>query len=257
MLAAASFVWCALTIYLSYLLMYTPGVKEPDRNVAIATIVLSAIFCLTFLAYVYLREGDMNAGARIVQGFRWYDAMILFCLLTWSIMALTTCSLLLTYTSTSTTIRNACIANIVISLVFLLQYIVYLYVQEQIPEWCQELERVQEEQYQRLKFRRDLSRGDDYDDYSSSSRSKRAQPQSNPQIIVVSPPSAQQPAPARAKAASAPAVLPQQRQLVPISVRSASAPAALPNQITPVPRNSAPVLQVAASPNPKAKAKSA
>lgn len=217
-LSAASFIWCALTIYLSYQLMYTPNVKEPDRNVAIATIVLSAIFCLTFLSYAYLRQGEIDAGTRIVQGFRWYDAMILFCLLTWSIMAITTGSLLLTYSNTDTNLRNVCIANIVISLVILLQYIVYLYVQEQIPEWCQELGQVQEKEYQRLRFRRDLSRDDTDEEY----RSKRSQSQSGPQIIVV--PTTYAPAPAPnvsqsdsvKKAMSAPATL--QPPVLPTSV---------------------------------------
>lgn len=177
-LAAASFGWCAMTVYLSYKLMETPQVSDMDRNVAIATIVMSVLFCLTFIGYVYLRQDQLDTSTRIVQGFRWYDAMILFCLLGWTSMAITTSSLLMTYSKTTTiTDRNVAIALIVISIVFLMQYIVYLLVQEQLPEWCTELKQRQEREYQEIKSRRELFDED---------RSRRAASSAvAPQIIVV------------------------------------------------------------------------
>jgi len=177
-LAVASFVWCAMTVYISYQLMETPKVSETDRNVAIATIVMSVVFCLTFILYVYLRQDQMDSTSRVVQGFRWYDAMILFCLLGWTSMALTSCSLLMTYTkTTSNNDRNVAIATIVISVVFLLQYIVYLFVQEQLPEWCTELRRRQEQEYQEIKSRREMLSDEDGPRKSAASVV--------PQIIVV------------------------------------------------------------------------
>jgi hypothetical protein len=144
---------------------------------------MGILFVLIFTVYAYNRTQD--ASQKLVMGFKWYDAMILFILLGWCAMTIAIATIVLQYRQgesgqVSDSTRSISIASIVIAVVVLLQFVTYLYVQEQIPTWCDEYAKVQEQQMERLKRLDPRLRG-----ASEDSSRRSSQPYSGQQIIVM------------------------------------------------------------------------
>jgi hypothetical protein len=176
-------VWSSLTVYLSYE-VYTQltDVSQDIQRFALACIIMGVLFVVIFTVYAYNRTQD--ASQKLVMGFKWYDAMILFILLGWCAMTIAIASIVLQYHQGESgrineSTRSVAIASIVIAIVVLLQFVTYLYVQEQIPIWCDEYAKVQEQQMERLKRLDPRLRASE----DSSRRSQ--QPYSGQQIIVM------------------------------------------------------------------------
>jgi hypothetical protein len=148
-------VWSSLTVYLSYhVYSEFKEISLDIQNFAIACIVIGVLFVFIFIVYAYNRS--QNASQKLVLGFKWYDAMILFILLGWCSMTIAMATIVLQYQQkypdqVSDSTRSVAISTIVIAIVVLLQFITYLYVQEQVPTWCDEYAKVQEQQMERLK----------------------------------------------------------------------------------------------------------
>lgn len=148
-LTAATLGWASLTSYVAYQVMTHKYATKDAYNFAIAGMVVSITVFIVFGLYAYTRssteeEPDMEAG--LIKGFRWYDAVVLFFMLGLCGISIGLSSMLIDYEEqarqedkkdTSAT-RDVAIANIVISIIILILYMVYLFVQDRIPEWCQE-----------------------------------------------------------------------------------------------------------------------
>lgn len=177
-------VWSSLTFYLSYhVYSELTDVSVDIQRFAIACMTMGVLFVLIFTVYTYNRTQD--ASQKLVGGFKWYDAMILFILLGWCAMTIAVAAIVLQYyqdhnEKLSDAIRSVAIASIVIAIVVLLQFVTYMYVQEQVPNWCDEYAKLQELQMERLK-RLDprLREGGD------GRRGRDQQPYAGQQIIVM------------------------------------------------------------------------
>lgn len=170
-MSLAVLVWCSLAMYVSYCLMQVKRISDADRNLAISGMSIGAIFIIMFLIYAVYRvkSTQQSASQGLVVGFQWYDAVVLFFLLGWCGVSIAISAIFLTYQdreriekrlNISEGDRNAAIANIVFSIVMLIQYISYLIVQQQLPSWCQEFALFKKKQRESMRALLDAEEGE-------------------------------------------------------------------------------------------------